>query len=415
MNKIKRSAVICVLAMTQLMLTPSAIATQYDDKNANAEAFSDAELAQILAPIALYPDSLLSHIVIASTYPLEVVQAYRWRQRNSKLDAAEAVERAENQGWDPSITALVAFPSVLERLNEDLQWTQNLGDAFLDDDGRVLDTIQVLREQAMQANAFDDMRNMRIVKHNRQIVIEPVQTEIVYVPYYDTRVIYGNWQWHRYPPVYWDYQPHLTLHFPGSVFGRFHFNSGVNISFNYHFSAFNWGSRHLVVSNHRKTRQYRSYSRIASSHGAKRWHHEPTHRRGVAYRADKAQLRNKSREQRKFYANNLRQPRPYNSGSRNVITSYKQKRDQGKHQNGLHRKNHTLHERNTDNRHLIKDRREPIKRHQIKQRQEAVQSHHIKQRREAVQSHHIKQGREPGKSQRQINSKHKAKRRVKRQ
>ncbi|MFT6269876.1 MAG: hypothetical protein ACJAVV_002703 [Alphaproteobacteria bacterium] len=330
MNNIKQVAILCMVALTQFLIIPCVNASDEDYSNINEVPYSEAELAQILAPIALYPDSLLTHIVIASTYPLEVVEAYRWRERNSDLDASEAAERAQNKGWDPSIAALVAFPSVLERLNDDLQWTQNLGDAFLEDEGRVLDTIQALRQQAEQANSFDNMQNMRVTRVNRQIVIEPVQKEIVYVPYYDTRVVYGNWHWNRYPPVHWNFRPHLSVYFPSGISSRFHWGSGINIGFNYHFSAFKWRSRHLVVTHHHKTRKYRSYSRIVSSQGAKRWEHKPTHRRGVAYRSNKLKSHYSSRKHSKLYAKHLRTSKLYNSASRTRLDSKKHHKNFGK-------------------------------------------------------------------------------------
>lgn len=265
---------------------------EYDEYEYQQAQYSEAELAQILAPIALYPDSLLSHVVIASTYPLEVIEAFRWREENSHISAEQAVELAQQKGWDPSVAALVAFPSVLERLNEDLAWTQNLGNAFLEDEQLVLDVIQDLRQQAEHVDTLKNLRNMKVTKVHRQIVIEPVQQEVIYVPYYDTRVVYGNWRWHRYPPVYWQRPAHYT----SVSFGRgglgfstgFYWNRGIHISFDYFFSAFNWRSRHLVVTHHHKTRSYRSHRRIATSHVAKRWQHQPSHRRGVAYRSAKS-------------------------------------------------------------------------------------------------------------------------------
>jgi hypothetical protein len=300
-----------MLLLSHLMIVNHALAISnynnepyYENTSAqyqNAQ-ISDAELAQILAPIALYPDSLLTHIIIASTYPLELVQAQRWRERNKHLDPASAVEQAEKEGWDPSVTALVAFDSVLERLNDDLQWTQDLGDAFLEDEERVLDSIQTLRRQAERANSLQNLENLTVTKVNRQIIIEPVHQTIVYVPYYDTRVVYGNWRWRQHPPIYWSYRPHVSVHFPGRVSGHFAWNAGVNISFNYFFGSFNWHHGHVVVTHHHKTRYYRGHSRIASSHGAKRWQHKPIHRRGVAYRSEKVQTRFYNNKQLKHYA-----------------------------------------------------------------------------------------------------------------
>jgi hypothetical protein len=300
-----------ILLLSHLMIVNNALAiNNYDDepyyRDADTQyqnaALSEAELAQILAPIALYPDSLLTHIIIASTYPLELVQAQRWRERNSHLDAASAVELAEKQGWDPSVTALVAFDSVLERLNDDLQWTQALGEAFLEDEERVLDSIQALRLQAERANSLNKLENLRVTKVNRQIIIEPVRKEIIYVPYYDTRVVYGNWHWRKHPPIYWAHSPHVSVHFPGRVSGHISWNAGVNISFNYFFGAINWRNRHVVVTHYNNTRHYRTYNRIATSHGAKRWQHNPVHRRGVAYRSENVKTRFYNNKQIRHYA-----------------------------------------------------------------------------------------------------------------
>lgn len=286
MKNIKKVLIVSAVLLSHILLSPSSLAVE-EYNNTNEIVFSEAELAQILAPIALYPDSLLTHVVIASTYPLEVVEAFRWREKHSELEASDAVDFAQSQGWDPSVTALVAFPNVLARLNDDIKWTQSLGNAFLEDEEQVLNTIQVLRNQAIQANSLDNLQNMTVTKLNQQIIIQPAQKEVVYVPYYDTRVVYGNWHWNRHPPVYWTPRSHFSVRFPVRVSGLFHWNRGINISFNYHFSAFKWASRHIVVTSHHKTRRYLSHKRIASSNGAKRWTHKPSHRRGIAYRSDR--------------------------------------------------------------------------------------------------------------------------------
>lgn len=271
-----------------VMLTPVALATTGMSNNGDenislngAVSLSEAQLAQMLAPIALYPDSLLTHILIAATYPLEVVQARRWEQQHSQLDSEQKMQQAQQQDWDPSVMALVAFPTVLEKLNEDLEWTQELGEAFLQDEETVLASIQTLRHQADEANSFDDMDNMTVTRVEKQIIIEPARTEVVYVPYYDPRIVYGSWRWHAYPPVYWHYpayahyRPHRPIYWGPSVY----------INFNYFFGAVHWSHRRVVVVNHHKSHHYRKPHKIAYSQGSQRWKHKPAHRRGVAYKA----------------------------------------------------------------------------------------------------------------------------------
>ncbi|MDT0593320.1 DUF3300 domain-containing protein [Glaciecola petra] len=330
MNRTKLFKNTFLIAVLNLAIANIALADNQQNYQVNAAQFSQAELAQILAPIALYPDSLLTHIMIASTYPLELVQAQRWQQKNDHLDAASAVELAEKEGWDPSVTALVAFPNVLERLNDDLAWTQNLGDAFLEDEVAVLDAVQDLRQQAEQANSLQDLKNMQVTKVNKQIIIEPVQKEIIYVPYYDSRVVYGNWHWRRYPPVYWNYRPRLSVHFPLSVSGHFHWNVGINIRFNYFFRAFDWHRKHIVVTHHRAPRYANKYTsrylssrhRVTTSHGAKRWKHNASHRRNVVYRSERIKSRYEHTTKKRGYKLNQQKYKQHKTqkikqGSRN--------------------------------------------------------------------------------------------------
>jgi len=223
-----------------------------------------------LAPIALYPDSLLTHILIASTYPLEIVQANRWRTKNKHLDADQAIKKAADKNWDPSVSALLAFPNLLARLSDDLGWTQQLGDAFLQDEAAVLVSIQSLRQQADQANSLDDLENMSVTHIDNQIIIESAHNGIIYVPYYDPRIVYGHWHWYRYPPVYWAPSPYYVR---GSR-ARFYWGNGVQIRFNYYFSTFNWHKRNIIVVNHHNSHDYRHRRRIITSSGAHRWQHK---------------------------------------------------------------------------------------------------------------------------------------------
>jgi len=248
------------------------------------QPFSEAQLAQMLAPIALYPDSLLTHILIASTYPIEIIEAHRWLKKNKRLSANKASLSVKDFDWDASVKALVPFERILSRLSEDLTWTQQLGDAFLQDESRLLESIQVLRRQAELAGNLDKMDNMDVSYEDSNIVIEPIEREIVYVPYYDTRMVYGTWHAVSYPPVYW--KPHRSVYV--SRYSPFYYHSGIHISFNYFFSAFHWSNRRVVVVNthHYKHRYYDQRPRrlIVNGGYAKHWTHQPIHRKGVAYR-----------------------------------------------------------------------------------------------------------------------------------
>tara|TARA_R110002050_G_scaffold219619_3_gene355479 strand:- start:1004 stop:2149 length:1146 start_codon:yes stop_codon:yes gene_type:complete len=245
-----------------------------------AEQLSDAELAQMLAPIALYPDSLLTHILIASTYPIEIIEAHRWLKNNASLNTKQIAKAIEDFDWDASVKALVPFEQILSRLSDDLSWMQQLGDTFLEDESRVLASIQSLRYEAKHAGNLSKMANMDVSYDDNNIVIDSKEREVVYVPYYDTRMVYGIWRWSSYPPVYWapSHRVYVNHHNP------FHWHSGIRISFNYFFSTFHWHKRHIMVVNPRKTHHYRARKLITHGGYAKPWLHKPVHRRGVSYK-----------------------------------------------------------------------------------------------------------------------------------
>ena len=239
---------------------------------------SQAEIDQILAPIALYPDSLLTHILIASTYPLEVVQANRWVQENSNLNSDQILRRAEERNWDPSIQALTAFPDLLQRMSDNLEWTQILGDTFLYDEEYVLRSIQNLRHKAYEYGSLDNLRRIRVVTDGNYIILEPFDHDVVYVPYYDVAAVYGPWLWHEYPPVNLGFGYHYRgLSF---IWGK-RIRVGSRISF----TAFSWKKRYVVRSNrsHFYRKSYVKRKQILSHFSSKRWVHNPIHRRNIYY------------------------------------------------------------------------------------------------------------------------------------
>lgn len=259
---------------------------QADSLAAEPQAFSQAELDQMLAPVALYPDTVLSQLLIASTYPLEVVQAARWSRAHPGLSGAEALDRAALMDWDPSVQALAAFPDLLDRMDRDLDWTQRLGDAFLLQEEQVLDTVQYLRREAYAQGSLHSNERVRVVRETRYIYIEPARTQVVYLPYYDPHVVYGSWRWSAYPPVYWHAPRGFSLNL------GFYWGSGYHITPAFYFSSFHWPRRQVVVVHHDRRdrhygRDYRGFSSgrdIVRHEDARRWRHEPRHRRGVSYR-----------------------------------------------------------------------------------------------------------------------------------
>lgn len=284
-----------------LLATASALA---QESELDGEPFSQAELDQMLAPVALYPDSVLSQLLIASTYPLEVVMAERWTRDNPELKGQEAVDAVEVENWDPSVKALVAFPDLLRRMSEDLDWTESLGETFLADEEQVLESVQDLRQRAYDTGTLEDLEHLAISRDaNRQIIIEPVVREVVYIPYYDTRVVYGPWWWANHQPYHW--HDHHHRHWV-------HWGPSVHISGHFFFSAFRWDHRRVVVIDRGyRYRQplYRSHY-IARHQHARHWQHNPQHRRGVKYRnprtRDFFEARHRLRRDDSRYRSNIR-------------------------------------------------------------------------------------------------------------
>lgn len=238
-------------------------------------AFTQAELDQILAPIALYPDSLLSQILMAATYPLEVVEAARWSKANPNLKGEQAVQAVAQNAWDPSVKSLVAFPQILMMMDEKLNWMERLGDAFLTQEQQVMDTVQNLRQKASAAGNLSSNDHIRVEQQGQSIAIQPANPQVVYVPYYDPAVIYGPWWWPAYPPVFWGPWPG---YFYGPRFGfGFAWGVGIGIGAGFFFGGFNWPARHVTVVNN-------FFNRTVNINGGAVWAHDPIHRRGVPYR-----------------------------------------------------------------------------------------------------------------------------------
>jgi hypothetical protein len=242
--------------------------------------YTQQELDQMLAPIALYPDSLLSQILMASTYPIEIVQAARWSKANSGISGDQAVRAVEQNSWDPSVKSLVAFPQVLSIMDDNLEWTERLGDAFLSQQQQVMDTVQGLRQRAQAAGNLQSNDNVRVQPQGQTIVIEQADPQVIYVPYYDPTMVYGPWWWPGYPPVYWRPWPGYYAR-PGFGAGFF-WGVGITIGAGFFFGAFDWPHHHVAVLNVNNF-YYRPPVYVRNGPPGY-WQHDPGHRRGVPYR-----------------------------------------------------------------------------------------------------------------------------------
>ncbi len=152
---------------------------------------SSAQLQQMIAPIALYPDALVAQILAASTYPTQIVEANRWLQRHANLQGEQLAASVNQQAWDPSVKALTAFPSVLANLDQNLSWTTALGEVYFNQQQEVLDAVQVLRRRAEDAGNLQNAAQERVSNEGSTIVIEPATPEVCYLPSYDPWLAYG--------------------------------------------------------------------------------------------------------------------------------------------------------------------------------------------------------------------------------
>src|SRR5689334_19764930 len=164
------------------------------------------QLDSLVAPIALYPDPLLAQVLAASTYPLELMQLQQWLQKNSGLKDKALVDAVSKQPWDPSIQAMAALPDVVKRLADDVQWTTDLGNAFLAQQSDVMDAVQRMRRKAQDTGNLKSTQQQavetRVVENKQVIVIEQPNPQVVYVPSYNPTIVYGP-PVYPYPPIYY--------------------------------------------------------------------------------------------------------------------------------------------------------------------------------------------------------------------
>ncbi len=239
-----------VLACPEAQATP-----QTPQAPPYAQQTSD-QLQQLVAPIALYPDSLVAQILAAATFPEQVVVADRWLQAHPDLKGDALGQAVDQQPWDPSVKALTAFPSVLGNMDKNLSWTSSLGDAYYNQGQDVMDAIQVMRQRAQRAGTLKTTPQQTVTTQDSTIIVEPANPEVVYVPAYDPWVVYGDpiaaWPgWYPYPGIWYD-SPFLWF--------------GVGFAIGW-YGGWGWGWRHWGCDWHNRNVNYnhnRYYSRSST-------------------------------------------------------------------------------------------------------------------------------------------------------
>jgi Protein of unknown function (DUF3300) len=320
-----RSTLRCLLAaVAAFLLVPGdtlaglnspALKQSASSTDAQSSKIPPDQLDALVAPIALYPDPLLAQALAASTYPLELIQLQQWLTKNPSLKDKELADTVAKQPWDPSIQAMAALPDVVKRLADDIQWTTDLGNAFLAQQQDVMDAVQRMRKKAQDKGNLKSTEQQKIetkvVENTSIIVIEQANPQVVYVPSYDPVVVYGP-PVYPYPPIYYPppgyYAAGMAISFGvGVMMGAFWSggwgwgcgwsNNNITINNNNSFnrnSNINGGNR---VSNlpangaGNRGDGNRGSSNRASQQpargGQSNWQHNPQHRGGAPYR-DKA-------------------------------------------------------------------------------------------------------------------------------
>jgi hypothetical protein len=243
------------------------------------------QLDSLVAPIALYPDPILSQVLVASTYPLEIVEAGRWLNLNSSLQGKALVDAAAKQTWDASVQALVVLPDVLKRLNQDITWTADLGNTFLAQQQGVMEAVQRMRQKAQSKGALQSTEEQQVTTTtqggNTYIEIQPASPEVVYVPVYDPVAVWGPPAYYPYPPIYY---PPST----GAIIAANAISFGVGVAVGAVWSGgwggwgwgCGWGRNNVTINNNFISSNH--FNRVNVGNG-NNWVHNPVHRAGVPY------------------------------------------------------------------------------------------------------------------------------------
>jgi Protein of unknown function (DUF3300) len=293
-NWVGKFCVMAALAVPIALLgapLPLSAEEQQQGQQPQQQPLTQQELQQLVAPIALYPDALLAQVLTASTYPLEVTLAARWSEKNPKLKGAALEEAMQKQPWDPSVKGLASVPQVLAMMNEKLEWTSQLGEAFLAQPDDVQNAIQALRKQAETTGNLKSSKEQKVrrvaatpsasyVGPPEYIVIEPMEPDYIYVPVYDPLVVYGSDYWSpAYAPFFW-YPPWWTIG-PAFGFGAAHF-VGPALWYQY-----NWGHGGFAAIQ-TNTALYSKFNKVKFT-GDKNWKFDPGHHGSVQFKNTKLQ------------------------------------------------------------------------------------------------------------------------------
>jgi len=305
-------AAVCAAAITPgdtPAYTPTARAVQQAPASEQSSKIPPDQLDSLVAPIALYPDPMLAQVLAASTYPLEIIQLQQWLSKNPGLKDKALADAVAKQPWDPSIQALAALPEVVKRLADDIQWTTDLGNAFLAQQSDVMDAVQRMRKKAQDKGNLKTTEQQtvetKVIENKSVIVIEQANPQVVYVPSYDPVVVYG-------PPVY----PYPPIYYPpwGYYAAGMAISFGVGVMMGAFWSGgwccgAGWGGNNITINNNNNFNRNsnigggnrpsqlpnrgggnrggvgnRPSTQPAGGRGGNNWAHNPQHRGGAPYK-----------------------------------------------------------------------------------------------------------------------------------
>lgn len=283
-----RSAIAIICSIS---LASASAASMYQDASssqAQPQRIPNDKLDAMVAPIALYPDPLLGQVLVSSTYPLEIVQLEQWLEKNKALAGKQLTDAVEKQSWDPSVQAMAAFPDVVKNMTENIKWTADLGNAFLAQQGDVMDAVQRMRAKAEQSGKLESTSQQTVQTQVDQgknvIVIQPASPDVVYVPTYDPVAVWGAPMYYPYPPVYYP---------PGYVAAASAISFGVGIAIGAAWGGggwgwgCGWGGGNIVINNNNAFVNHYNQNRINGGNryagNGNRWQHNPAHRGGAPY------------------------------------------------------------------------------------------------------------------------------------
>ena len=296
------SVIALLLALALVPIGTGSAQEQPASAQPQQQLLDAGQLDQLVAPIALYPDPLLAQVLMASTYPLEVVQADRFTKENKKLKDEKLKEALDKQDWDPSVKELVSTPTVLATMSDKLDWTQKLGDAVLAQQADVMDAIQRLRAKAQANGKLETTKQQTVTvkqqeadqqviqqeadqqviqqEANQQVIeIEPASPDVVYVPYYDPAVVYGEWSYPDYPPYY--YPPPSGYIVGGAIATGLAWGAAYAVGREIWNDNIDWNRGDIDIDVDRNIDIDRNVDIDRN-----KWQHDSHHRRGVKYNND---------------------------------------------------------------------------------------------------------------------------------